>query len=79
MNPKLKFVTEDEATKDAMTAAGITATGITPLCPFNVGDFVTFPQSPALAFRVTKRWHASGAGDMGEWYVFIEPAPHPST
>lgn len=74
----LIFITESDAMKDTMSSAGIDARGITPVCPFNVGDCVTFAQAPGLAYWVTKRLHASGEpGKAGDWYLFIESAPHP--
>jgi len=78
MPGQLIFITESDSMKDAMSAAGISGTGITPVCPFNTGDFITFPEAPGLAYRVTKRLHASGTkGKAGDWYIFIESAPHP--
>lgn len=78
MATTVTFITTSDSMKDAMSSAGIDPRGTVPACPYSVGDFLTFPQAPGLAFRITKRLHAGGnAGEDGEWLVFIEPAPHP--
>lgn len=49
-----------------------------PECKFMVGDIVTFPQEPRLAFRVTQRWMQIAAdSSQSRWSVRLASTPMP--
>lgn len=71
----------EEATRDVAKAAGINTTAVReiPACPLNIGDKVTFPESPHIGFAVTGRWlRAAAPGKPAHWYVTIAQWGHPT-
>lgn len=74
--PAMKFVASAKNAL-ALKAAGFKASTTVLPCPFSVGDYVTFPASSDLAFKVVGRWclmETEGA----QWQIMLAPAEHPS-
>lgn len=48
------------------------------VCPFVVGDLISYPSAPGLAFRVVWRLYAHAAeSEPAYWILGIEKAAHP--
>lgn len=70
----------DETTKSVVLAAGIPTGPLRPVptCELQVGDFISYPQAPALAFQVKARMLNIGDKDKPpHWYLMVEKSPHP--
>ena len=74
----MRFLVPDSL-KAVCAAAGIYPIGMeVEMCPMNVGDIISYPEAPGLAFRVAARWYrAEGIGKEAVWYLRLEKAPHP--
>lgn len=74
------FVGTSDDMVGAMRSLGIGRPGteIPPPCPWNVGDFITYPAVSALAFRVTWRLYGHASPEKsGCWMIGLEAARHP--
>lgn len=61
METELVF-TVDASLESVIKSAGIDMTGRTfAHCPLVVGDVISFPEAPALFFRVETRWLRAGS------------------
>lgn len=74
----LSFVVSDSQ-KSVFTASGINAGGLDyPLCPFNVGDIISFPDAPLLFYRVLYRHLTPQKPPMeSTWMMALEPCQNP--
>lgn len=80
MPTKITFVGETDEMVNSMRALGIGRPGepIAVPCPYQVGDFISYPSAPGLAFRVTYRLYSGGdESKQPEWFLGLEKAPHP--
>ncbi len=76
-NSPVTFVFDTEALAEA-NAAGFDFKITSPLgWPLVVGDTISFPQAPRLAFRVTSRHLQSMAGSTWSWLISLSKAEHP--
>jgi hypothetical protein len=71
---EMYFIVSDSA-KDVARSVGI-PTGSGPEfepCPLNVGDLISYPSAPTVAFRVTERWFRVGNQEKPpRWYLTLE-------
>lgn len=80
MHTEIVFMGATNEMVGAMQAMGIpTGGGSTPaICPYNVGDFIIWPQAPAVAYRVAWRMLVASVGDHpARWVVALEQSAHP--
>jgi len=65
--------------RSVAAAAGITALADrVSICPFNIGDTITFPAARAVTFRVVSRqYQANASGDEEDWIVGLELSAPP--
>lgn len=75
------FVAADSMV-DVAKAVGIpTGPGhnvIVDLCPFVVGDFISYPAAPSIAVRVVWRLYSYASDSKpARWIIGIEQARHP--
>jgi hypothetical protein len=75
--PAMKFVTSPKNAL-ALKAAGFKPASTVPPCEFSVGDFVTFPASTDVAFKVVGRWCLM-EDDGVQWQIMLAPTAHPSS
>jgi hypothetical protein len=77
--PSMKFVVAPKAVI-AMRAGGFSppAGHAVPACAFEVGDFVNFPATTNVVFRVVGRWYQMDPDGTGQWQVMLGPSEHPS-
>lgn len=75
-----QFVVTDEVLK-AMNLAGVAPPALdrVSICQFQVGDIVTFPSAPLVAFRVASRWYRGPQADpnAADWIVTLESGQLP--
>jgi len=51
---------------------------VTVGCPYNVGDFISFPNFPARIYRVAMRYYRQGATPAeSQWLVKLEHDVNP--
>ena len=76
---EITFVGESEEMVNAMRSLGVGRPGgLGSSCPFQVGDFISYPAMPSLAFRVTYRLFSHGDGARPpRWILGVEKTPHP--
>lgn len=74
----MKFIVT-AAMQDVANAIGLQTPMLdVPPCAMQVGDFITYPSRPELAFRVTARlFRAAEPWEPGEWWLYLEPSPQP--
>jgi hypothetical protein len=69
-----------ESLKDVARSVGI-PTGPGPEiypCPLAVGDLISYPASPSIAFRVSWRLYSHGSdAKPPRWLLGLEKADHP--
>lgn len=75
---KVEFLVSD-AEKIAAQSMGLPAAGTAfEPCPLNVGDLISFPGAPLIAFRVVQRWYRAGDESRGAvWRLTLEYAGSP--
>jgi len=80
MEQEIVFVAATEEMARAEKALALTRgtnANVLP-CPFSVGDFISYPAQPALAFRVAYRIYRYGTKDkLPVWLIGLEKADHP--
>ena len=78
MNENIRFLVSDSL-KTIASAAGIpNMPPTTQHCALLVGDIISFPEAPGLAFRIASRWYdAANNGGQGTWYLRLEAERHP--
>lgn len=67
------------STAGAMKALGVNSENFAPPpCPLNTGDFISFPELPALFFRVSSReLCVQQAPGETHWRLVLEKAQNP--
>jgi hypothetical protein len=51
---------------------------VTVGCPYNVGDFISFPDFPTQFYQVAMRYYRQGAtADESQWLVKLEHVANP--
>lgn len=80
METEIVFVGATDEMVNTARALGIGRGGepIPPLCPYQVGDLISYPAVSALAFRVSWRLFSHPSETKpGRWILGIEKAVHP--
>ena len=75
---KITFIVS-EAEKLAAQSMGLPSSGTAfEPCPLNVGDLISYPNAPGIAFRIVQRWYRAGdESNQGVWYLTLEYAGDP--
>jgi len=75
---KVEFLVSD-AEKIAAQSMGLPEAGTEfEPCPLNVGDLISYPNAPLIAFRVVQRWYRAGDDSKeGVWRLTLEYAGNP--
>lgn len=75
---EIRFIVPD-ALKTVAQATGMQLPAMeVDTCVFSVGDVITWPDAPSLAFLVASRWfRAPKGGDDGVWTLRLEACQHP--
>lgn len=76
--PTITFIVSD-AEKLVSQSIGLPSAGVEfEPCPLNVGDLISYPNAPGIAFRVVQRWYRAGDESRDAvWYLTIEHAGDP--
>ena len=77
--PHITFMTTD-IQKEVAASIGIPTGSGTEFesCSLQVGDLISWPEAPSVAYRVTRRWYRAGnLTKPSMWYLTIEPAGDP--
>lgn len=79
MDVEISFVGTSDEMVNAMRALGIGRPGaVPPPCPYLVGDLISYPAQPALAFRVAWRLFSHESESRpARWILGMEKAVHP--
>ena len=75
---KVEFLVSDAGKIAAQSMALPKAGTAFEPCPLNVGDLISYPNAPLIAFRVVQRWYRAGdESRQGVWYLTLEYAGSP--